>query len=141
MGNIRRKQPNAYADEPDDYSDKLICSRCYDKGINTELVPYIMVDGRPDNAFKRCPMCGDIIPKAQVKHVVKSGPLGMVNPYSLTDPKFAVVKEKRNVRQTGKIKYEKEEVPKLAGKRDMELEALLEHGILVNISDDYIPED
>jgi hypothetical protein len=140
MPSIKRKSPNAYSESID--TDKLTCSKCYDKGINTELVPYIMIDGRHDPAYKRCPMCGDAIPRHQIKHVIESKPLGISSAKSLTDTNFAVVKEKRDIRnKRDKITYEKEEVPKLAGKRDVELEALLEHGVLVNISDDVIEED
>ena len=141
MPSIRRKGKNAFVDEVSE-NKTAICHRCYDQGIESLLVPYIMEDGRRDDHFQRCPNCSLIIPRKATKHKSLEGPLGSV--VGLGSPTFEVHKSSsiRRTRQNRPQDDLKQDIPKLAGKPDRDLEFLVNEGaIITSLSDDFIEEE
>jgi hypothetical protein len=138
MPAIRRKPVNAFVDE-ESVNKTGICSRCDDKGIESILVPYIMDNGRRDDKFGRCPNCGAVIPKSLTKHKTIEGPLGRVQ--GIGEPTFEVARQRRRTRQDKGLEDLKQDIPKLAGKPDKDLEAMVNSGaIIVGIEDSNVEE-
>jgi hypothetical protein len=135
---IKRRPTNAYVDDTPDNTTG-ICHICYEKGLEVVLVPYIMPDGRRDDSYGRCPYCSAIIPKQITKHKTIEGVLGSVE--GISEPKYEAVTRRRRVRQDKPIEDLRQDIPPLAGKKDRDIEYMIEEGaIVVNIEDTVVEE-
>ena len=135
---IRRRPNNAFTDDTPDITRK-ICSKCYEKGIEVFLVPYVMESGRRDDHFKRCPECGAIIPRNLQRQKSETQPLGSKS--GIGETKFEAVRPRRRMRQDNPREDLKQEIPKFGLRPDRDLEMMAEEGaIITSISDSYIDE-
>ena len=135
---IRRKASNAYTDDEPDIS-RAICQKCYERGIEVRLVPYVMENGRRDDHFRRCPECADIIPRKMTRYHSETAPLGSKS--GVGDVSFTSIVPRRRMRQDNPREDRVQEIPKFGGKRDKELEYLVNEGaIITSLTDDYIEE-
>jgi hypothetical protein len=135
---IRRKAPNAYTDEEPDIS-RAICHDCYEKGLEVFLVPYVMENGRRDDHFRRCPECAAIIPRKLTRYHSETGPLGSTS--GVGEAKYEVIVPRRRMRRDDPREDNKQDIPKLAGKKDIELELFVNEGaIILSINDSYLEE-
>lgn len=141
-GRIRRRAANAYVDSTGG-TKKPICPKCYDTGINIDLVPYVNDAGIRDDNYRRCQNCSDIIPVKEMKYETELE--DFVDVESAKKPSEFIVVEKRRKVRTSSNRYEEEpfKVPELAGRPDTELENLLRDrpGIVTALVDSDIDEE
>jgi hypothetical protein len=159
LNNIRESSPSATPFKlPNIMRSKkavLECPKCF--GI---AEPYQVPGYDESNPLHyRCSRCDYV---AIHYHFIKkdyTGPLGNSNPDALVNPReYNAIRTRRTVPQTKKRSYSNKDrtfnrndtrftptedpIPLLAGKRDTDLEALLDRvGILVNLQDDTVEED
>jgi len=136
---IRRRPANAYTDDEPDIT-RAICAKCYDKGIEVFLVPYVMDNGRRDDHFRRCPQCAAIIPRNLTRFHSETQPLGSKS--GVGEVRFDVAMTKRRMRQDNPREDLKQDIPKLGNKPDRDLEYMVNEGAqIISISDSYLEEE
>ena len=133
---IKRKGSKSFTDEASETS-RAICSYCYNEWDTTvKTVPY---DKDPSH-FRYCNNCKSIIPKSMTRMESIIEPLGSLAGKS---PTFEVAVKRRRIKRINSFEPTEEPTPLLNGKKDTELESLLnEHNaILVSVSDDNVEEN
>jgi len=132
MPSIKRRKSAVFMDEPRE-DNRSICQVCYEDGYTTKLVEY-----KPDPShYKVCPFCGNIVDKNVMRYESTTQPLGYRGGIK-QQGSYEVVSKKRRIRVRDNSNYEEQEIPKFGNREDTELKQMLEHGILVSISDDLV---
>lgn len=139
---MTRREPFTFIDfHSNDEPRKAFCRICEElTGRLNKLVPRL-VDGIEDDKFKICSYCGEIYPIYDVKYASEYEPKGYIsdNPFEC-GAKVSVVNRTRANRSKHRSVYDEIEIPKLAGKPEVELESMLKDrtSILLDLNDDDI---
>ena len=143
-----RSDSVSFVDYPQEHETrKAYCRKCEDIGGQfNKLVPRI-VNGIKDDKFKVCSYCGELYPIYDVKFFTEYEPKGYIsdNPFD-SGSRVGVKSTRRNARHQHRnrpLPNEDVEIPKFAGRKDIELEKMVkEEGAIINsIQDSWTEEN
>ena len=125
---IKRRASIVAVDPVED--NRNICNSCYEENCITKLVPY-----DKDPSMKICPACHTIVSKDRMRFFSQTEPLGSL---AGKKPTFEVAEKRRtrSRRNVDSLSPTEDEIPKLNGQPDKDLEILLSgNAILVSCTD------
>jgi len=132
-------------DTKEQSSKTSFCSSCEEKfGRIIALIPRL-IDGIPDDHFKLCPNCTELIPIHEAMLETEYEPKGYLNPNNNpfdSGLKVKAVSEKRKIRTIHTEGIEPIEIPNFGNKPDKDLERLVaERPAVINYIHDVVVEE
>jgi len=144
---MKRSDTVSFVESGEKQERRAYCRLCEDlAGQFNKLVPRY-INGIRDDKFKVCSYCGELYPIYDVKYFTEYEPKGYIsnNPFD-SGSRIAVKDQRRRVRKQHRnnpLPNEDIEIPKFAGKKDVDLERMVkeEGAILNSIVDSWTEDD